>query len=153
MKTLGRTIALLFLLAGAHASAGKNTEIWLSPEPSLNADSGTPIPSADICEVSDPQFPTALPLLEKNAIVPISKQTAENLVGSCIRVESTKSLFLVRAVYGHRGTGRYFVRQVGNSLLVVHGSLGRNTIYNRSALVVSLPFKPQQLFVKVGIDQ
>ncbi len=49
----------------------------------------------------------------------LSQVEAKNLVAGCIKVEDGKTPYLARAVYGHHGTGKYFVRRVGNDLLVV----------------------------------
>jgi len=61
--------------------------------------------------------------------------------------------YLVRAVYGHGGTGAYDVLVSGKSIIIIRGSLGKSVEYNKFALVVCLENKPENLFVSVSIAE
>jgi Tfp pilus assembly pilus retraction ATPase PilT len=60
---------------------------------------------------------------------------------------------LLRAVYGHGGTGGFVVSQIKKSVLVAHGSLGHSTQYNKSALVACLRDSPDVVYTTVSVAE
>ncbi|TYC61244.1 hypothetical protein ETQ85_04070 [Zoogloea oleivorans] len=151
MKVPAAIFALL--LMAFNASASEEGKSWLSAPAGMNEESGTPIPTEDSCEVPASKLTNALSQLAEKTLIALDPTTVKSLVGECIKIAANKTPYLVRAVYGHRGTGHYFVRRVGDDLLVAHGSLGRYTTYSKSALVVNLSFAPKSEFIMVVIDQ
>jgi hypothetical protein len=80
--------------------------------------------------------------------------TASELTGHLLASRADSSLFLVRAVYLNRGTGKFMAVLAGSELLVEHGPLGRSTAsMRRQALVVRLPQKPETVFVSCSIAE
>ena len=145
--------ALVVLTVSLNASASLQGKSWLSAPSEVTEESGIPLPVEDSCEVPLSKLPSALSKLQKATHIVLDPAKAKGFVGGCVKIVEGKTPYLVRAVYGHRGTGRYSVRQLGNNLLVTHGSLGRYDTYTKSALVVNLSFKPRRVFIMAGIDQ
>lgn len=146
-------VAFVLLTMALGASASEDAKAWLSSPVEMNEALGIPIPVEDSCEVPKAKRGTAVSLLNKQTHIALSHAAAKSLVAGCINMAEGKTPYLVRAVYGHLGTGKYFVRRVGNDLLVAHGSLGRYSTFTKSALVVNLPFAPAHVFIKVSIDE
>jgi len=61
--------------------------------------------------------------------------------------------FLLRAVYGFGGTGRFDVSRIGKSVLIEHGSLGHSNPYNKSALVACLRDAPKAVYHIVSVSE
>jgi hypothetical protein len=85
--------------------------------------------------------------------MPLSLDDAAFFTGDHYTSSAGKSPYLIRAVYGHGGTGRYVLSQRDTSLLVQHGSLGHTTVRNNSALIVSLPFTPTEVYTEISIAE
>ena len=64
-----------------------------------------------------------------------------------------KQAYLVRAVYGHGGTGGYSVLRHESDLRIVHDSLGHSDACNASALIINLDFAPREVYLEVSIDE
>jgi len=95
---------------------------------------------------------TAEEQLRDVTCVEISADRAAELTGHAMPPGS--SLFLVRAVYLNRGTGKFMAVPVGSELLVEHGSLGRSAIpMKRQVLVVRLSQKPETVYVSCSMDE
>ncbi len=112
------------------------------------------LPDADIVEVARDKLAAAEEQLRDVACVEISPNRASELTGRSITPQAASSIFLVRAVYLNRGTGKFMVIPVGTELLVEHGSLGRSAVpMQRQALVVRLPRQPEAVFVSCSMDE
>jgi hypothetical protein len=149
------SFAVLILLGSSFTTAvppsvdGKG---WLALPP-VDTTAVTLIPKQDVCEVLASKMPMAVVTLDSTPVIPLDQIAAISYAGSCAQSSPGTSQYLVRAVYGQRGTGVYSVRRRGDDLLVEHSSLGRTFTYTKSALVVSLPFAPNHVYISVSIDE
>lgn len=113
----------------------------------------TDIPSNDIYEVAASKIDFAFMELAEISISKLTPQQAIWYTGHYHTCPPGKQPYLVRAVYGHAGTGAFNLKRIEDDLLVVHQSLGRSTIYQKSALVVNLDYEPEQIFIRVRIAE
>jgi hypothetical protein len=121
---------------------------WYRPPQVRTRGDERPLPDTDVHEVITEKISLAEQELEEVACVEISDESASALAGQSVERELGKDLYLVRGVYLNRGTGRFTVTLVGSDLLVHNGSLGHSAVdMKRQALIVSLPHKPNQVFV------
>ena len=110
--------------------------------------------SSDIAEVAPEQIAAAEEQLRDHAYVEIAADRAAELTGKPMPLGADSRLFLVRAVYLNRGTGKFMVVPVGSELLVEHGSLGRSAVpMKRQPLVVRLLQKPETVYVSCSMDE
>jgi hypothetical protein len=86
-------------------------------------------------------------------LVELPPQRAVWFTGDYYASPPDKQAYLVRAVYGHAGTGRFQLERIGDDLFIHHQSLGRSTIHQKTALVVNLDFVPEQIFIRVSIAE
>ena len=89
--------------------------------------------------------------LGKYSIASLTVGRAKYFTGQYYHCSAGKKPYLVRAVYGSGGTGVYRVRQIGQSLVITHESIGEEAIYTKSALVVNLDFEPKEVYVVASI--
>lgn len=88
------------------------------------------------------------------ACVAITTDRASELSGHSVVSRAGRNLFLIRAVFLNRSTGKFKVTAVGSELLVEHGSLGHSAVpMKRQALIVWLPQKPETVFVTCSMDE
>lgn len=112
------------------------------------------LPDTDIIEVSPDHLTSAEEQLRRLACVAITADRASELTGRSVVSRAASSLFLVRAVFLNRGTGKFMATPVGGDLLVEHGSLGRSGVsMKRQALIVRLPQKPETVFVSCSMNE
>ena len=142
------------LLASAVASAADNEgRAWMTvPVPRLPADA-VEVPRSAICEVSASKRQLAVSRLDAAPAIALDASAAITYVGACAHPTTGRTLYLVRAVFGHGGTGSFSVHSLGPDLYVEHGSLGGFDTYTRSALVLSLPEPPKHVLIIVSIDE
>lgn len=117
------------------------------------ADDWEAFPEADIYEVVHSKFELAIDRLSKEQYVPIEEIVARYFTGKYFKHFPKKKSYLVRAVYGHGGTGSYTVSRHGNDLLIEHSSLGHEVIYHKSALLLNLDFTPEQVYIACSIGR
>jgi hypothetical protein len=111
------------------------------------------LPDADIVEVAPDHMTAAEKQLRELSCVEIPTDRASELTGRLIPSRAG-SLFLVRAVYLNRGTGKFMAVLVGSELLVEHGSLGHSAApMRRQPLVVRLSQKPETVYVSCSMDE
>ena len=91
--------------------------------------------------------------LQQTSISKLSPERAMWFTGHYYTCPSGKQAYLVRAVYGHAGTGSFSLKRLEDDLLITHESLGRSTIYQKTALVVNLDYEPDQIFIRVSIAE
>ena len=157
MKWVTIFIALFILLAlgackGSEMQAGAE---WLR-EPDLvdiNNELYTDITRTDIYEVIASKIDFAFMELEQTSISKVSPELATWYTGHYYTCPADKQPYLVRAVYGHAGTGAFSLKRIGNDLLIVHRSLGHSIIYQKTALVVNLDYEPDQIYIRVTIAE
>ena len=157
MKKASLFIAMfvLFVLGACKGSEMQAGAEWLREPDKKNIQSEQifDIPSTDIYEVTASKIDFALMDLEQTSIFKLSPELAMWYTGHYYTCSSDKQPYLVRAVYGHAGTGAYSLKRVSDDLLVIHQSLGHSTIYQKSALVVNLDFEPAQIYIRVNIAE
>lgn len=128
---------------------------WLN-EPDLEAiqgDQSFDIASTDIYEATASKAEIALMELEEKSIIKLSPELAKWYIGHTYTCPTGKQAYLIRAVYGHAGTGTFSLKRIEDDLVVKHQSLGRSTIYQKTALVVNLDYEPDQIFIRVSIAE
>jgi hypothetical protein len=91
--------------------------------------------------------------LAGQAFVKIDPEHAAYLTGHYYRCPEGKTPYLVRAVYGAAGTGKYDFSRVGRKLRINHGSLGRQFVEHRSAFILNLDFEPEDIFVSAHMAE
>jgi len=150
-------VALFVLLV---VGACKNSEMqagaeWLREPDSEDVQSENifDIPKSDIYEVTASKVNLAFIELEQTDISKLSPELAIWYTGHYYTCPADKQPYLVRAVYGHAGTGAFSLKRLEDDLLIVHQSLGHSTIYQKTALVVNLDFEPDQVFIRVKIAE
>lgn len=111
------------------------------------------IPITDIYEVTASKIDIAFMELKQKSISKLSPELAIWYTGHYYTCPAGKQPYLVRAVYGHAGTGAFSLRQLDDDLLIIHRSLGRSTIYQKTALIVNLGYEPDQIFIRVKIAE
>ena len=155
MKWKPISIALFVLLVsgackGSEMQAGAE---WLR-EPdaeSIQNEKYPDIPQTDIYEVVASKIAFALTELEQTSISKLSPELAIWYTGHYYTMPPGKQPYLVRAVYGHAGTGAFSLKRLENDLLVLHQSMGHSTIYQKTALVVNLDYEPDQIYIRAKI--
>jgi len=156
MKWIVRCLLMSWLLAGCTLALPTRTqaEDWLNPPPARTESANDEaIAPADYYEVvASKQFAAEVRLAEQS-IIQLTPDEARTYTGAYFAVATGKTPYLVRALYGHGATGGYTLSRQGNDLLIVHQSLGRNTVYNRSAFVVNLSFAPKTVYLSVSIAE
>ena len=157
MKWITISIALfiLFVLGACKGSEMQAGAEWLREPDLANAQSEKylDIPSTDIYEVTASKVDFAFMELEQASIIKLSPERAVWFTGHYYTSTPGKQAYLVRAVYGHAGTGAFSLKQLENGLLVLHQSLGHSTIYQKTALVVNLDYEPDQIYIRATIAE
>jgi len=151
-----KVIIFLFLVMFASvAFAAENGKDWLNSSDieDIYSEDYPEINPTDIYQVVPTKESTAIHRLQNTIFQKITEELAEWYTGHYYQCERGKQPYLVRAVYGHGGTGEYRLKRIGEALLITHGSLGKRNVYNKSALIVNLDFEPKELFIVVLIDR
>ena len=149
------TMFVLFVLSACKGSEMQAGAEWLREPNSEDVHGGDypDIPITDIYEVIASKIDFAFMELEQNSISKLSPELAIWYTGHYYTCPPDKQPYLVRAVYGHAGTGAFSLKQFDDDLLIVHQSLGHSTIYRKSALVVNLDYEPDQIYIRVKIAE
>lgn len=113
----------------------------------------TDILQTDIYEVTASKVAFAFMELEQTSISKLSPELALWYTGHYYILPPDKQPYLVRAVYGHAGTGAFSLKRLDDGLLVLHQSMGHSTIYQKTALVVNLDYEPGQVYIRVSIAE
>jgi hypothetical protein len=162
MRESKATVGLILLLVGLlgctqtqrHRS-WSSADSWFHPPGDwLRFRQAESLPATNVVEVLPDRLVAAEEQLRDVACVAVSSDRAADLTGQKIEAGAGAALFLVRAVYLSRATGRFSVVPVGRDLLVEHGSLGRSAVpMQRQALVVRLPREPEVVYVSCEMDE
>ena len=135
----------------ASKAAGNNSE-WLKLEPATFWDGKQmEIEGNEIYEVVSSKVDVAINRLSERNIVKITESQARWYTGNYYQCSDGKTPFLVRAVYGYGGTGKFRLWLNKNMLLIEHGSLGDEYVMNYTALIINLDFEPESLYVNLHI--
>jgi hypothetical protein len=111
------------------------------------------IPPNDIYEVTASKVEMAFMELQQTSLSKLSPQRAMWYTGHYYTCSPDKQAYLVRAVYGHAGTGTFFLKRLGHDLFIGHDSLGHSTRYQKTALIVNLDYEPEHIFIHVTIAE
>jgi hypothetical protein len=155
MKTTRLLAAALGITMSQIVFAQNNGKEWLNP-PNGTANTNRRQSLSDdlFFEVVASKMPAAIDRdLQNLAAVALDESSARNFTGSYFHCPAELRPFLLRAVYGHGGTGRFFVSQMKKSIFVEHGSLGRLTEYKKSALVACLRDAPDAVYITIAIAE
>jgi hypothetical protein len=146
-------IFALALLGNGQLVPTDGTE-WLNP-PSIDSfGAGATVGEENIFEVVASKEDVAIfGDLKDRSIVSMEESIAKYYAGTHMHCAKGLKPYLVRAVYGHGGTGGYSVTRIGSDILVSHGSLGRTSPANKSALVLCLDFAPVVVYTSVEIAE
>jgi hypothetical protein len=146
--------ALLFIFALCTSAAAPTEDAakWIKEPPKLDAATKKEeVAPTDFFEVVASKAGVAISDLTKKEFVALSENDARWFTGAYYSCPKGKKPFLVRAVFGYGGTGRYRLERIGDALLVSHSSLGDELVASRSALVVNLEFSPTAVYSTVSI--
>jgi hypothetical protein len=154
----GLSLAFLWLLGCTRTQthqAWSSVDSWFRPPNEWSRfRQAQGLPDSDILEVARERMAAAEEQLHDVASVEISAERATEFTGRPVSPRAGSSLFLVRAVYLNRSTGKFIVVPVGNELLVEHGSLGRSAVpMKRQALILRLSQKPERVYVSCSMDE
>ena len=158
MVKKGTLFVALFMLLMVGACKGSEMQAgaeWLR-EPDLEnvrSENILDIPQTDIYEVTASKVNFAFSALEETSIVKLAPESAIGFTGHYYTCPPNKQPYLVRAVYGHAGTGAFSLKRFDDNLLILHQSMGHSTIYQKTALVVNLDYEPNQVFIRVKIAE
>lgn len=162
-KSLLFSLLLLSLTPGCRST--HRHDAWLRDQPLdswyhepqsfgqyLHVKGGTLLADDQIFEVANARESEAEKMLETNALVELSAEAAQQLVGEPFhRVEGCKP-YLARGLYLSKGTGRWQVYELGDKLEVSHMCLGKQAQpIKRQALILLLKTKPAEIFVTCGM--
>ena len=111
------------------------------------------IDDKSVFEVSKSSFDFASFYLSSSEIVSLKGNEVKEYLGFVPVVEGDVQPYLVRALYGHSGTGAFNFSWCGDAVAIYHGSLGRFNIINRTAFVLYLPKSPSRVYLEVSIDE
>jgi hypothetical protein len=153
MRIIGvRTVTVSFLAILACGRQDRAGLEWLRPPPTLADSDWTLLPIADVHEVATSKQALATRQLAEASFVPLSDSETEFYSGFR-GAAGPKRPFLVRAVFGHQGTGAYSVFRRGDDLFVRHSSLGHSSPSHKGALVVTLDFTPREIYTFMSIAE
>jgi hypothetical protein len=104
-------------------------------------------------EVDSSKLGTAESALAQQSFAPLTEDQLRYYVDTSFKCINPSLPFLVRAVYGHRGTGGYVVQQYKSALIVTHGSLGHTTPSPTKSAMVVCADSVSEVFVSLGVDE
>jgi hypothetical protein len=139
-----------------HASADPQADVttWLTKAPTYERSALSTIAETDIFEVvASKEYVAIIRDLPVKSVVKLLPSTASYYTGHYFNCRSGTKPFLVRAVYGHGGTGGYEVARIAHAIWVQHSSLGHTSPANRSALILCLDFKPDHVYNTISIAE
>lgn len=108
---------------------------------------------SDVAEVQHSRFEVAKQKLQNLSIVEVTENLASWYSGRKIQNSGEARFYLVRAVFGHGGTGGFSVFNCDGNLLISHHSLGNRQEPKESALIVKLTSPPKNVYVKFSIHK
>jgi len=162
MKKLNTCILSSLLLAllciGAESPAGA---VKLRPAPRKVGDivrdpDWSILPRADIYEVGASRLDlSSIRSLPASGFRALKEPEAIYYTGDYYSCPSGKRPYLVRAVYGKSGFGKFHAERRGDSLAIVWGDLmalqiARSGEYQGSAVVVNLDFTPDEVYAELS---
>jgi hypothetical protein len=139
-------LALALLVFGAEPDP------WINAPPAkLPLAEEAKLPATDLFEVVASMNGNAQFDLQKKSFIALSEAAARKLTGHYYSCPRGKRPYLVRAVAGFAGTGKFHVYRIEQAVLISHESLGRGWATSRTALVLNLDFEPNAAYATVSI--
>ena len=127
---------------------------WLSPVHYGPESPGwVPLALAEVHEVTPSSRANATSRLDAKAVLLLDHSQLEYFTGCRTFTRIPMNAYLVRAVYGHEGTGAYTVSRREDDLLVYHSSLGRSSPCHKSAVVLTIDFTPREIYVARSVAE
>jgi hypothetical protein len=109
---------------------------------------GNLIADDKIFEVTGARELEAEKMLESNALVELSAEAAQQMVGETFHSLEGCTPYLARGLFLSKGTGRWQIYELGDKLEVSHMCLGKHARpIRRQAVVLLLKTKPAEVFV------
>jgi hypothetical protein len=127
---------------------------WINslPDRGFGGVESSRIKESDIYEVvASKKYVPVIRDLKERPYVKLDSNLAKYFTGHYFKCPDGKTPYLIRAVYCNGGTGEYTVTRAGRKLLVIHGSLGDTVLETKSALVVTLDFEPEVVYIDVVV--
>lgn len=111
--------------------------LWIREAPAELRRQAEVLARTEYEEITASRVEAAEAALSEQAFASLSEREVAYYVGESFRCTEPAMPFLVRAVFGHRDTGGYYVQRLNATIFVTHSSLGRSTPRpSKSALVV-----------------
>ena len=85
-------------------------------------------------------------MLSEAAAVPLKPDQLATLQVRDLSCAKGSTPYLIRAVSENRGTGAFSLESFGDSIVVVHSPLGRESYREKNAIVVCLAAAPSQVY-------
>lgn len=154
-RHLKRRPLTLLILFCVESLAADTSGPWLLPPPSIYRDPyKTYLDDSSFHEVEDAKHGEAFSILMDHEAVALSADQQAEFSHGSLRCPSATRPYLVRAIYGFRGTGSYRISQNKTALIVFHGSLGHTTPEpKKSALVVCLSSQPLEVYGSISVAE
>jgi hypothetical protein len=147
-----RFLFVLALVAWVAPALSATSDSWTAePPPSIAFGKHDVISAVDIYEVVASMRGNAEAELQKIPLIPLSVAQARKFTGAYYSCPKGKRPYLVRALFGFAGTGKFWVYQIKREIWVLHESLGQDLTSARTALVLNLDFDPARAYVTVSI--
>ncbi|WP_411828041.1 hypothetical protein [Luteolibacter sp. AS25] len=140
---------VIFLLCGftSHAAEESPDPTWYTVPPGWEWRKWEKLPQEQQYEVVTSQAGIAIYLrLREEKFIELTEKSAKRFTGHYFTCPQGMKPYLVRALYGHGGTGSYDVTFQGTKIHVSHSSLGDTMESTKSAIIVNLPFQPTEVF-------
>ena len=119
-----------------------------------HVNSGNLIADDKVFEVLGARELAAEKMLETKALVELSAEAAQQMVGEAFHSLEDFTPYLARGLYLSKGTGRWQVYELGDKLEVSHMCLGKQAQpIKRQTLVLLLKTRPAEVFVTCGMAE
>jgi hypothetical protein len=142
---------VLALVAWVAPAFPATPDSWIAePPPSIAFGKHDVISAGDIYEVVASLRGNAEAELQKIPLIPLSHAQARKFTGAYYSCPKGKRPYLVRALFGSGGTGKFWVYQIKREIWVLHEFLGQDITLARTALVLNLDFDPAKAYVTVS---
>ena len=144
-------IVLTLLFASFHAF-GANSSNWLPPPPASIASSNhwQKIPDTAFFEVPVSRFSAAESRLGDAPFLLQADRDVAYFGRPDYKCPESSQPYLLRAEYVNGANGRFAVYWAGSTVIVFHGSLGREYIPLRSALIACLSNPPTAVYSSIA---
>jgi len=144
-----KRIALVAVLAVCSVCQAAVDDAWAN-NPPMNLQVWNAMPELDASQFTEIPLSLAdeaIQRLEHTPVVALDEHNFHVFYPPCAL---PRKVYLVRAVYEHATTGTFHVKQLGDTLWVLHYALGPYAPRHRSALAVCTATEPKTIYVSAG---